>query len=102
MPRDQTTKLLAKCGRQHGNSTLDEINASGPFSGVAIQSSVRLDKIRNVGNVYTDVIGSVFIQLDGDSIIQVLRGVRINGEHTLTAQILADFQLPLRNAEDQP
>lgn len=69
MTRDQTTKLLAEGRRQHGNSTLDEVDTSGSFTSIAIQSGVRFDKIRDVSNMYTNVVSAIFIEANGECIV---------------------------------
>jgi hypothetical protein len=61
MSGNKTAKLLAECGRQHGNGTLHEINAGCSFPGVAVQGSVWFHEVRNVRNMHANVIGAVFI-----------------------------------------
>lgn len=46
-----------------------------------------------------DIIGTVFIDLDRDRVVDVLRTLRINREDALTPEILADLKLALRDTK---
>ena len=96
--RDKTAKLLTQRGRQHRHCTLDEVDTCSPLAGVAVEGSVGLDEIGNIGDVNTDVKGTVLVRCNGQRIIDVLGTTGVNGEEALGTQILANLEFALGNA----
>ena len=77
---------------------MSEINTGGTLASITIQSSVWLDEERNVGNMNTDVICTIFVEFDREGVIEIFSRVRIDGENTFGTKIPADFELSLRDA----
>ena len=98
LARQETAHLLAQRRWQHRDGALYEVDAGRPLPCIAVESSVGLDEVRHIGNVHTDVVRPVFVGLDGNSIVEVLRVLGINSEDTLAAEVLANFQLALGDA----
>lgn len=94
----ETAQLLTQSRRQHRNSALSEINTGGTLASITIQSSVGLDEERNIRNVNTDVICTIFVEFDREGVIEIFSRVRIDGENTFGTKIPADFELSLRDA----
>lgn len=46
-----------------------------------------------------DIIGTVFVDLDRDRVVDVLRTLRINCEDALAPEILANLKLALRDTK---
>ena len=63
--RDKTAKLLTQRRRQHRHRTLDKVNTRGPFAGVAVKGGIRLDEVRNIGDMNTDIKGAVLVRCNG-------------------------------------
>lgn len=91
----ETAELLAQCGRQHGDRALDEVDAGGTLTRVAIESSVRLHEVRDVCNMNADIIRPVFVDLDRQRVVDVLCAFRIYREDALAPEILANLELAL-------
>lgn len=98
LARSQTAQLLAQSRRQHRDGTLHQVYAGCTLASVTVKGGIRLDEVRDVGNMDANFVRAVLVDLDGQSIVQVLRGIRINGEGTLPAEILAGLQLVVRDA----
>ena len=75
-----------------------EVDAGRPLPCVAVESSVGLDEERNVRNMNTDVICTIFVEFDREGVIEIFSRVRIDGENTFGTKIPADFELSLRDA----
>lgn len=95
--RDKTAQLLAEGRRKHGDTALHEIHAGGALASIPVQSRVRLDEEGYVGDVNTDFVVAIFGDLDRKSIVEILRGLWIDGEYPLFAHILASLELMLRD-----
>ena len=99
LAREKTAKLFAQSGRQHGDRALNEVHAGSTLASIAIKCSVGLYEVGDVRDVNTNVVGAVLVNLDGDGIIQILRGIGVDSEDALATQVLANLKLALRNAE---
>ena len=78
-----------RAGGQHRDGTLHQVDAGCALASITIQGGVRLDEVRDVGDVHTDVVRTILVDLDRQSIVEVLRGIRVDGEGTLPTEVLA-------------
>lgn len=44
-----------------------------------------------------NVVGTVVVDLDRKGVVQILSGVRVDGEDTFATQVLANLELPFRD-----
>jgi hypothetical protein len=53
---------------------------------------------RYIGDVDTNIVGPVIVQLDGQSVVKATRIFRIYGENAFLAKVSANFILVIRYA----
>lgn len=92
---EKTAELLAQSRRQHRDRALDEVDAGSALASIAVESGVGLDEVGHIGDVDTDVVRAVVVDLDGQGIVEILGGVGVDGEDALAAEILANLELSL-------
>ena len=96
----KTADLLAERRREHRDGTLHQVNTRSPLPGIAVESRIRLDEERDIGDMNTNVVGAVVIGLDGHGVVQILSVFRINGEDALAAKVLANIELALGDTSE--
>ena len=99
--RQQTAKLFAERGRQHGHSALHKIDTSRALASITVKGSVRLDEVGDIRNVDSDIVSAILVNLDGDGVIEILGGLGIDSEGSLGTQIPADLELAVGNTTSQ-
>ena len=92
----KAAELLAQGGRKHRHGALDEVDTGSTLARIAVESSVGLDKVGNVGDVNPNVIRAVLVDLNGESVVEILGSVGIDSEDTLATEILANLELMFR------
>lgn len=100
MAGQETAELLAQSGGKHGDGTLHQVHASSTLTSVAVQSGVGLDEVRNVGDMDTDVVCAILVDLYGNCIVEILGRVGVDSECTLSAKILTNFKLAVGDTRD--
>ena len=80
---------------------MHEIDTSRALASITVKGSVRLDEVGDIRNVDSDIVGAILVDLDGNGVIEVLSGLRIDGEGSLGTQISADLELAVRNTTSQ-
>lgn len=80
---------------------MHKIDTSRALASITVKGSVRLDEVGDIRNVDPDIVGAVLVDLDGNGVIEVLSGLRIEGEGSLRTQISADLELTVRNTTEQ-
>jgi len=76
--RDKTAKLLTQRRRQHRHCTLDEVNTRGPLARVAVKGGIRLNEVRDVGDVNTNVKGAILVRCNGQRVINILGTIGVD------------------------
>lgn len=98
LSRQQAAELLTQRRRKHGNRALHQVHTRCTLAGIAVQGSVGLDEVRYIRDVHSNIVGTILVDLDGYSVIEVLRSRGIDGEDTFSTQVLANLELTVRNA----
>ena len=80
---------------------MHEIDTSRALASITVKGSVRLDEVGDIRNVDSDIISAILVNLDGNGVIEVLSGLRIDGEGSLCTQISADLELAVGNTTSQ-
>jgi hypothetical protein len=83
LARDQAAQLLAESRRQHWHSTLHEVDTGRTLLGVPIKSGVWLDEVRDIRDVDANIVGAIFVVLDGEGVVKVLGSLRVNSKYAL-------------------
>jgi hypothetical protein len=91
--------LLAKSGRKHRNGTLNEIDAGGSLTSIPVEGGVGLHEERHVCDMNANIISAVVIGFDGERVIEIPSGFRINSEESFFSEIFTGLQLVFRDAE---
>ena len=68
---------------------MDEVDASGPLLCVTVKCGIGFHEIRNISDVYANVIGTVVIDFDG--IVQIPSGDGVNGENAVLAKVTSNL-----------
>ena len=69
LARSQTAQLLTQSRRQHRDGTLHQVYTGSTLASVTVKGGVRLDEVRDVGNVDANFVRTVLVDLDGQSIV---------------------------------
>ena len=78
---------------------MNEVHAGGALTGIAVKGRVRLDQVRNISDVHTDVVRAVLVEPDRQRIVEILGRLGVDREQALGTEVLANLKLALRNAE---
>ena len=117
----QAAELFGQLRRKHWDGSLHQIHAGGSFPSIAVKGGVgfhwdqltrpcfkaavikrtRLTEERDVGDVDTNGVCAISVVLDGQGVVEILRGGGIDSEYTVLAQILSHFEFPLWDANCQ-
>ena len=97
--RDETAELLAQSRREHGNGSLDEIDASGTLASITVEGSIGLDEVRDIGNVNADFERPVFLGFDGESVIEITSVTGVDGEDPFSPKVTADINFTVRDSK---
>ena len=82
-------EAVRKAGREHGDDTVDEVNAVGAFAGFVIQFGSRFDVVGDVGDVDTDLHVTVREFPEGDGIVEITSGIGVDGDDEVAAEIFS-------------
>mmetsp|Transcript_8640 Transcript_8640/g.19388 ORF Transcript_8640/g.19388 Transcript_8640/m.19388 type:complete len:236 (+) Transcript_8640:990-1697(+) len=81
----QTASNLAQWTRKHWNNSVHKVHRSCPTKSFFVNSTGRLYKVRNIGDVYSNFNSSVWQLSYVQCIVQVPSCRRINRKHTMAA-----------------
>src|SRR6266849_3137842 len=73
----------------HGDGTIGEVNGSAAETRVPVESALRSNVVRHVGDVDLQVPAAVGAMLDVDGVVEIARGLSIDGDDRQVAKIFA-------------
>jgi hypothetical protein len=82
-------ETVRKAGREHGDDTVDEIDAVGAFAGLVIQFGSGFDVVGDVGDVDTDLHVAVGEFAKGYGVVEIAGGVGVDGDNEVAAEIFS-------------
>ena len=97
--RDETAELLAQSRREHGNGSLDEIDASGTLASITVEGSIGLDEVRDIGNVNADFERPVLLGFDGESVIEITSVTGVDGEDPFSTKVTANINFTVGDSK---
>lgn len=78
---------------------MNEVNTGGTLTSIAVESSVGLDEVSDIGDVDTDVVCAILVERDRQSVVKILGSVGVDGENALLTEVLANLDFPFGNAD---
>src|SRR5579863_578654 len=93
--RAQAADVGRKLQRQHGYSTIRKIDAGSAQAGFHVERRFGCDVVGYIGDVYLEFEVAAIKLTDEDRIIEVTRGLAVDGNNWKSAKVtpLADFSL---------
>ena len=89
----QRADVVAEALGQHGDGTVYEIDAGGPFLRLLVDDGALLHIVRHIGYVHAHLPEAVVELAYGEGIVEVLGIVRVDGEGAHAAEVLASLQV---------
>ena len=82
-------EAVRKTGREHGDDTVDEVDAVGAFAGFVIQFGAGFNVVGDVGDVYADLHVTVREFPEGDGVVEIASGIGVDGNDEVATKIFA-------------
>ena len=95
--RSETTELVAELFGQHGDNSIHEIDAGSTLVCLIIEGCKLVDIVGHICDVDTNLVVACIENLEGNSIVEILCFVWVNGESECITHVAATHNLVLRN-----
>ena len=95
--RIQRTQMVRNLFRQHGQDAIREVNRRAAYSGLAVHGRARLNEVRDVGDVDSQLKAAVGQHIHIDGVVEVSGRRRVDSDRVAISEIVPAFQVALAN-----
>src|SRR6202165_251041 len=89
LARLERTHAIRKGLRKHRNGAIGEVNGGSAETSLPVESALRSNVVRYIGDVDLQVPAAIGAMLYVDGVVEIARGLSIDGDDRQVAEILA-------------